>query len=192
MSSSAQGDLAGALKRYKKKKEIISRLARTDPDNAGWQRDLSVSYNKIGDVQKSQGDLAAALESFKASHDIFERLARADPNNAGWQRDLSVSHNKIGDVQKAQGDLGQALKSYQADLAIAERLARADPQNAGWQRDLAWSYWRLAKYGGDPKKNWQKVVDILRDMTAKGTLAPSEQKWLPIAEKNLAAALEKQ
>jgi hypothetical protein len=27
--------------------------------NAGWQRDLSVSFNKVGDVQVAQGDLAA-------------------------------------------------------------------------------------------------------------------------------------
>ena len=36
---------------------IADRLARSDPGNAGWQRDLSVSYNKIGDVQVAQGDL---------------------------------------------------------------------------------------------------------------------------------------
>jgi hypothetical protein len=29
---------------------ISSRLAKADPGNAGWQRDLSVSYNKVGDV----------------------------------------------------------------------------------------------------------------------------------------------
>jgi hypothetical protein len=33
--------------------------------NAGWQRDLSVSHNKIGDVQRAQGDLAAALTSYR-------------------------------------------------------------------------------------------------------------------------------
>jgi hypothetical protein len=28
----------------------------SDLGNAGWQRDLSVSYNNIGDVQEVQGD----------------------------------------------------------------------------------------------------------------------------------------
>jgi hypothetical protein len=30
----------------------------SDPGNAGWQRDLSVAYNQVGDVLKAQGDLA--------------------------------------------------------------------------------------------------------------------------------------
>ncbi len=89
---------------------------RGGPGNAGWQRDLSVSHNKIGDVQVAQGDLPAALTSFQASLASVERLAEADPGNAGWQRDLSVSHDRIGDVQVAQGDLPAALTSYRASL----------------------------------------------------------------------------
>ena len=57
----AQGDLAGALKSYQAKHDIIDRLAKSDPRNARWQRDLSVSLNKVGDVQAAQGDLAGAL-----------------------------------------------------------------------------------------------------------------------------------
>ena len=44
--------------------ELFERLAKADPNNAGWQRDLSVSYAKVGDVQVAQGDLAGALKSF--------------------------------------------------------------------------------------------------------------------------------
>jgi hypothetical protein len=42
----AQGDLGAALKSYEARQAIISRLATSDPGNAGWQRDLSVSYIK--------------------------------------------------------------------------------------------------------------------------------------------------
>jgi tetratricopeptide (TPR) repeat protein len=106
----------------------------------GDERDLSVSFNKIGDVQVAQGDLAGALKSYRDSLAIRERLAKSDPANAEWQRDLSVSFNNIGNVQVAQGDLAGALKSYSDDLAIAERLAKSDPANAEWQRDLSVSF----------------------------------------------------
>ena len=33
------------------------RLAKADPNNAGWQRDLSVFYNKVGEVLEAQGNL---------------------------------------------------------------------------------------------------------------------------------------
>jgi eukaryotic-like serine/threonine-protein kinase len=109
----------------------------SDPSNAGWQRDLSVSYEKVGDVQVAQGDLAGALKSYRDSLAIAERLATSDPGNAGWQRDLSVAYDRVGNMQVAQGDLAGALKSYRDSLAIAEHLATSDPGNAGWQRDLS-------------------------------------------------------
>jgi tetratricopeptide (TPR) repeat protein len=71
------------------------RRAAADPGNADWQRDVSVSHNRIGDVQRAQGDVMAALTSYQASLAIRERLAAADPGNAGWPRDLSVSHSRI-------------------------------------------------------------------------------------------------
>ena len=80
---------------------IAERLAKADPGNAGWQRDLSVSHDKIGDVLRAQGNLPGALESYRASLAISERLAKADPGNAGWQRDLSVSHEQ--DRRRAAG-----------------------------------------------------------------------------------------
>ena len=52
---SAQGDLTGALKAYEDSFAIVDRLAKSDPGNAGWQRDLSVSYEKVGDVQVAAG-----------------------------------------------------------------------------------------------------------------------------------------
>ena len=128
---------------HRRVERSFDRLAKADPGNAGWQRDLSVSHDRIGDVQSAQGNLPAALAAFQASHNIFDRLAKADPGNAGWQRDLSVSHNKIGDVQSAQGNLPAALAAFQASLAIADRLAKADPGNAGWQFDLGISHERI-------------------------------------------------
>ncbi len=75
----AQGDLKAALKSYSDSLAIFERLAKSDPGNADWQRDLSVSYNKVGDVQMAQGDLKAALKSYSDSRAIFERLAQIRP-----------------------------------------------------------------------------------------------------------------
>ena len=129
-----------APKSYSEGLAIVERLAQSDPGNARWRRDLSVSYDKVGDVQLAQGNLPEALKSFRDGLAIRDRLAKADPGNAGWQRDLSVSYDKVGDVLVAQGDLPEALTSFRDGLAIGDRLAKADPGNAGWQRDLSVSY----------------------------------------------------
>ena len=120
-----RGSLAEAAKAFFAARDAAAR--------SGEDRDLSVSDERIGDVQVAQGDLAGALKSYSDSLAIADRLAKSDPGNAGWQRDLSVSYNKIGDVQVAQGDLAGALKSYRDGLAIRDRLANSDPE----QRRLA-------------------------------------------------------
>ena len=79
---------------YQAEPRHLDRLAKSDPGNADWQRDLSFSYSNIGDVQKAQGDLPAALTSYQAGLAICDRLAKSDPSNAGWQRDLSVSYEQ--------------------------------------------------------------------------------------------------
>ena len=83
---------------------LLIRSAAADPGNAGWQRDLSVSYEKIGNVLTAQGDLKRALDAFQQSMDIREKLAAADPGNAGWQRDLWVSYWKIADISEKAGN----------------------------------------------------------------------------------------
>ena len=73
-------------------------LAHRDPGNAEWQRDLSVSHDRIGDVLVAEGDREGALQSYRAGLAIRETLARRDPGNAQWQRDLIVSCWKISDA----------------------------------------------------------------------------------------------
>jgi tetratricopeptide (TPR) repeat protein len=70
-----RGDLAGALKSYNDGLAIIDRLAKSDPGNAGLQRDLSMAYNAVGDVQMAQGNLAGALKSYQ---DDFHRRAAGE------------------------------------------------------------------------------------------------------------------
>jgi tetratricopeptide (TPR) repeat protein len=139
----AQGDVPGALVAYQAALVIREGLAKRDPANTEWQRDLSVSHDRIGDVLVAQGDGPGALAAYQAGLAIREGLAKRDPENTGWQRDLSVSKAKIGDVLVAQGDGPGALAAYQAGLAIAEGLAKRDPANTGWQRDLSVSHDRI-------------------------------------------------
>ena len=90
--------------------KIIDRLVKAAPSNAEWQRDLSVSYIKVGDVQVAQGDLPAALTSYRSSLGIRERLSKANPSNTEWQRDLSVSYIKVGDDANGTGRSARSAK----------------------------------------------------------------------------------
>jgi len=87
----AQGDLVGARARFQESLELIKRLAAADPSSASLQRDLSVSFNKVGEVLVAQGDLVGARARFQESLELIKRLAAADPSSARLQRDVWAS-----------------------------------------------------------------------------------------------------
>ena len=97
----AQGDGPGALAAYRKSLEIREALAARDPANTGWQRDLSVSHRKIGDVLVAQGDGPGALAAYRKGLEIVEALAARDLGNAKWQTDLALSCAKLGKLEGA-------------------------------------------------------------------------------------------
>jgi hypothetical protein len=109
----AQGALAGALKSYYDSLEIRERLAKQEPSNSEWQHDLSISYERVGDVLSAQGDLAGALKSYRDRLEIRERLAERDPSNAGWQSDLAWNYWRIG---SARAEVEPTLKNEAQEM----------------------------------------------------------------------------
>ena len=72
-------------------------LAQQDPNNSQFQRDLSVSYNRLGDIELRLGNTDAALAHYDNALTGALKLVELDPNNSEFQRDLSVSYDKLGD-----------------------------------------------------------------------------------------------
>jgi tetratricopeptide (TPR) repeat protein len=138
-----RNDLSGALRSFQNGLAVMDELAKSNPGDVGWQRDLAVSFERIGTTQMMQNDPPGALASFRDGLAIVEKLAGSDPGNADAQRDLALFFIELGDVQLAQGDLAGALKNYREQLAISDRLAKSDPGNVMWQRDLLGSFERI-------------------------------------------------
>jgi tetratricopeptide (TPR) repeat protein len=76
------GDTEKALQAYQQALNISQALAESDPTNVSAQRDLSVSYNRIGDVQLRLGDTEKALQAYQQALEIRQALAESgsDPS----------------------------------------------------------------------------------------------------------------
>ncbi|MDQ0314948.1 tetratricopeptide repeat protein [Amorphus orientalis] len=118
------GDLTGAGSIWEGLLDRYRGLAAADPANTEWQRDLSVSRNKIGDVARARGRLDDAATAYEEGRQIAERLAAADPTNTYSQRDLLVGLIKIGDVATARGRLDDAAITYEEGRQICQRRHR--------------------------------------------------------------------
>jgi hypothetical protein len=89
---SAQGDLAGALKSYRDSLGIREKLAKQDPGNAGWQRDLAWISWQTGSAwaevePKSRNEARAMVEK---GRDILHQLKERAGLTAEQQRWLDL------------------------------------------------------------------------------------------------------
>ena len=84
----ARGDLDGAQADYQRPQLIRERLAASDPGNAGWQRDLAVSYYMLGALAEEQGREADLKRHWRAMLAIFDALDRQglhiSPADRAW------------------------------------------------------------------------------------------------------------
>ena len=130
------------------------------------RRDLSVSYDSLGNVSLQLGDLKAAREYFKKYLNLSEQLARQDPDSTQARRDLSVSYDRLGDVSLQLGDSKGAREYFEKSLNLREQLTQQGPDSAQARRDLAVSYERLGNVslrGGDLKaarEYFQKYLNL--------------------------------
>ena len=127
-----KGDGPGALAAYRKSLAIAEALAARDPANTAWQRDLSVSHERIGNVLVAQGDGPGALAGYRKSLAIREALVARDPANTEWQRDLIVSFVKLS---KVTGDKAYAVKALDLVLEMQQGGILA-PRDAWMIEDL--------------------------------------------------------
>ena len=63
--SARRGQPAECLRLYQAAAAVGEPVVKAHPGDAGWQRDLSASPDKVGDVRRDQGNLPAALASFR-------------------------------------------------------------------------------------------------------------------------------
>ena len=137
------GNFPEAREFYEEGLRIGKQRAEADPGNAQAQRDLSVSYNKLGGLLLREGKLPEVRTFFEEGLRISKQLAEVDLGNSQAQRDLSISHNKLGELLLREGNIPEARKSFEEDMRISKQLVEADLGNAQAQRDLSVSHNKL-------------------------------------------------
>ena len=124
----AQGEGGAALAAYRAGLAIAERLAAADPGNAGWQRDLSVSHERIGDVLVAQGELRGRRSRPTGGPRHRASAGRARPGqHRVAARPLGQPRAGSATCWRRRASCAAALAAYQAGLAIARAAGRARP-----------------------------------------------------------------
>ncbi|MCD8050500.1 MAG: tetratricopeptide repeat protein, partial [Clostridiales bacterium] len=162
---------------YKKSLTLAKRLAevRGTPED---QRDLSVSYEKLGVLAQEDGDRQVARDWYKKALDIRERLVEARGTPEDW-RDLSLSYEKMGNLAREDGDWQAARERYEKSLAIRERLVDVRGTVNDYD-DLAVSFYKLATVSVSKQEQLElaKCGLSISETLYKGTGIPRYQTFI--------------
>ncbi len=183
--------LSRAAARFQSAHASAEQLRKLDVTHPIWQRDLSASYNRRGNVQLQSGQATEALGTYQKAFEINQKLSADDPSDARTQRELSVSYNKLGDVQLQSGQVTEALASYQQGLAIRQKLSADDPSDVRALRDLSVSYNKLGNVqlqsgqATEALGSYQQGLEIRRKLAAADPSDVQTQRDLSISYNKL-------
>jgi hypothetical protein len=91
------------LKSYRASLTIRERLAKSDPRNASWQRDLALSHGHVAMVLVGQGSRSEAATAFEQGRDIIVQLRRQSPDNAALPKDLAWFEAQLASLMERSG-----------------------------------------------------------------------------------------
>ena len=117
--------------------EISERLLETFGETPEALRDVSVSLNKVGDVELALGERERRWRPTRRGLEISERLLETFGETPEALRDVSVSLDRIGDVELALGERESALAAYRRGLEIRERLLETFGETPEALRDVS-------------------------------------------------------
>ena len=125
----AQGNLPEALKSFQASLAIRDRLAKADPNNAGWQRDLAVSNERLGDMLARDGKTSEAIAAFQRALGIYGDLV----SRLGEPQARVNSVVPLWRLGKLKGSGGVSeLRQALAILTELRDASRLDAKRAGW------------------------------------------------------------
>ena len=171
--------------------KIAEKFAKKYPEDPNLQRELCVSYERLGDIAEARNDYYAAEGYYAKALEIGKRLAKKYPEDPQMQRDLGVSYNNLGDIAEAMNDYTAAEGYYAKALEISERLAEKYPEDPQMQRDLSVSYNKLggiAETRNDYKAvegYYAKDLEISERLAEKYPEDPQMQRDLSFSYNNL-------
>ena len=160
----ALGFSTQAVDRYMRLVDAFTHRAQSEPGRADYQRDLSVSYNKLGDLYRALGQGEQALRLYQQSLDIRDRLAQSEPGRADYQRDLSVSYQRLGVCFAQLGRLREAAAPLARHLQLAIDVYQRVPGQVDAVVDLAIALHLIADlddHGDERNRQSRELLEVL-------------------------------
>lgn len=129
----AQGDTEAAQAAAEKGVALAKLLANQGDLDQDAQRQLALSFVKLGDAMQEVGDYELAGTAYQRALEIRQALADTDRTNDWAARDVAIVLARQAEIAEHHRDYAQMSKLLANSLEIREPLVKRNP---AWRRDL--------------------------------------------------------
>ncbi|MDQ4120629.1 MAG: protein kinase [Acidobacteriota bacterium] len=171
--------------------KVAEATAEKDRADIQAQHNLAKSYSRLGVTSSNLKKLPEAVSYCEKALASFSELEWSQPKNLTYKADLGRAFTRLGDARYKQRDFAGSLEAFEKSALMFEQTAQADSQNTLSRRDAAQAYKNvgniyrdLAKgsrggeYSDKAKAAYQKALDILLQLDARGALAEVDRRKL--------------
>jgi tetratricopeptide (TPR) repeat protein len=111
---------------YRASLALSADLYRREPQSERWQRELSWSFNKMGDFNLGAGRLDDAHAAYGHALCLRRGLLDRAGHNTRYASDVSWTLQKIGNARLASRDMAGAEAAFLESLVLRQRLVVRD------------------------------------------------------------------
>jgi non-specific serine/threonine protein kinase/serine/threonine-protein kinase len=181
-----QGNLDSALSFMYKARDVMGRLAASDPQNATLTQFLLQEEYGIGYYLAEKGLPKEALPHYRAALAGYQKLASSDPHDVVVMRYVSKCYTGIGRALAAEGNPAEGVQFARKAIRTLETLSAADqadtyykgPELAYARSALGEVYSRLAMQPGITRTS-----KIASWREARSRYQQSLNTWLTLKQK---------
>ncbi len=137
------GDSSGALVSYRKSVEILESLARREPSNVGYLKDLRQAGHQTALLLVRLQRWKEAEETGQKVLDISRRLVELDPNNQEYRILLVRSYHIKGETVEFSGGDEETAEWFRRAVREGEETYAKSPADELGRRSLATALQRL-------------------------------------------------
>jgi hypothetical protein len=75
-------------------------LAKSDPENNEWQRDVAIAHAKLALGYEQGGERSRAIAAFRDGRTIMQRIVARSRDDERWEQDLRWFNERIAALEK--------------------------------------------------------------------------------------------
>jgi tetratricopeptide (TPR) repeat protein len=140
---------------YQPALDILLRLAKSEPANDDFQRDLAATYETIG------GQITSMTRSLPAEYHealaIRMKLFRSNESSPLFIRELAITYGMIRETLAIRGKWEASRDAMTDELGLYQDLAALDPANMEWQQALSTAHMDFAAIKNDNNGPGEKL-----------------------------------